>query len=529
MDKVKNIIQDIKSGWEELDKKKRIRLIVIVASITILLFILVYFTQRTEYKVLFSDLEEADAGAIVEDLETKNMNYKLEDNGSTILIDKNEVDNYRIELAVNGPMPANSTGFEIFDAANMMATSDDREIMYQRAISGELERAIASLNTIKSAKVLLNIPEASVFENPEYKKEASASVVIEMNNGQMTDSAQIQGIAALVSGAVENLPQSNVEILDTSGNLLSSAYGEAGNLGTDIVTEHQKIRNTMEKDLEQKVLTLLAPIYGLENVQISVHTDLNFDALEQEITEYGEAAIRSQTENVTGSSALARRVQEGLLDPNTVTESEDEADDNDNSTYEHTTNYELNTTTSKIIAAPGAIERMTASVIILNHPEAVGDEETLYRLVENALGINFARNEEMTSDDIHIDFFTTESDEEEGFVIGSDTIFRDFFAWIGKYWWVIVAGIVLIVLIILLVRLLRNRADDELEDYDFEIEEVEPEEIEDSEELVFDKETKEKMRKNEIANEKEDLIRKQTKENPELAAELIKIWLKEDD
>ena len=78
MDKLKNIPADIKAGWEKLEKKKRTQLVTLVAGIIILLFVLVYFTQRTEYKVLFSELEEADAGAIVEDLEAKGMEYRLD-------------------------------------------------------------------------------------------------------------------------------------------------------------------------------------------------------------------------------------------------------------------------------------------------------------------------------------------------------------------------------------------------------------------------------------------------------------------
>src|SRR5699024_3419917 len=277
MDKIKSMVGDIKAGWKKMEKKKKIGLVSIVVAISIVLFLLVYMTQRTEYKVLFSGLEEADSGAIVEDLEAKGMDYKLEDEGQTILIDERLVDKYRIELAVDGPMPSTSTGFEIFDSSNMMATDDDRAIMYQRAVSGELERAIGSLDNVESGKVLLNIPESSVFQNPDYQKEATASVVLQMKNNQMPDQATVQGIAALVSGAVENLPQTNVEILDTNGKLLSSSIYDGNNLGTDVVTEHQRIKTMIENDLEQKVLTLLSPVYGLENVQVSVNTELNFD------------------------------------------------------------------------------------------------------------------------------------------------------------------------------------------------------------------------------------------------------------
>src|SRR5699024_4908177 len=135
-------------------------------------------------------------------------------------------------------------------------------IMYQRAVSGELERAIGSLDNVESGKVLLNIPESSVFQNPDYQKEATASVVLQMKNNQTPDQITVQGIAALVSGAVENLPQANVEILDINGKLLSSSISDGYHLGSDVVTEHHRIKAAIENDLEQKVLTLLAPVYG---------------------------------------------------------------------------------------------------------------------------------------------------------------------------------------------------------------------------------------------------------------------------
>ena len=96
-------------------------------------------------------------------MEEQQIAYKLADNGTTILIDKDQVDEYRINLAVDNKLPNTSTGFELFDDANMMTTDEDRKIMYQRAVTGELQRAIESIDAVKSAKVLLVMPEESVF------------------------------------------------------------------------------------------------------------------------------------------------------------------------------------------------------------------------------------------------------------------------------------------------------------------------------------------------------------------------------
>ena len=528
MDKLKNIPADIKAGWEKLEKKKRTQLVALVAGIIILLFVLFYYTTRTEYKVLFSELEEADAGAIVEDLEAKGMDYKLERNGTTILIDETMIDEYRIAIAVDGPMPSTATGFEIFDSSSLMATDDDRAIMYQRAVSGELERAIASIDSVKSAKVLLNIPENSVFQNPEYQKDATASVVLEMRSTQMPNASAVQGIAALVSGAVDNLPQENVEIVDTNGNLLSVAFGKGSSMNTDVVSTHQQLKKMIELDLEEQVLSLLGPVFGRDKVHISVNTDLNFDAIEREMVEFGDGQyIRSQAETVTGSASLADRVQSGPIDDNTAAVVGDD-EENDNSHYEHQTNFEIDQTTSRVVEAPGAIKRITASVVIMDNPP---DQAAIQGLVENALGINTFRDENvMATDNVQIEYIIPSSENKDAIVIGDSAFVVMITDWVTSNWWVILIGIILLVLLIVVIRVLSKRNEEEELEDEFELDYASMiEEEEEEKEPIIDLAMQEKMKRNEVANEKEDMIREQTKENPELAAELIKIWLQDNE
>ena len=72
-----------------------------------------YLNTSPEYGVLFTDLSEADAGAITNDLTDQKIDYKLTDNGTTILIAKEQIDEYRIELAVENKLPNTATGFEL--------------------------------------------------------------------------------------------------------------------------------------------------------------------------------------------------------------------------------------------------------------------------------------------------------------------------------------------------------------------------------------------------------------------------------
>lgn len=528
MDKAKAILEDIKSGWEKMERKKRIRLVSIVSVVFFLILAITYFTQKTDYQALFNNLDDSDAGMIVEDLESKGMNYKLEDDGSTILIDKQELDNYRIELAVDGLLPSDSTGFEIFDDSNMMATDDDRAIMYQRALSGELEKSVSSLESIESADIILNIPEDSVFQNPDYRRDASASVVLSMQTNRPPNQQTVQGIASLVSASMDNLPVENVKIVDTKGNLLSSSLGTDASDAT-VVGEHQQITKSVEMDLENKVINLLGAIYGPEKVHVSVNTRLNFDAIEREEIEFNapesseddKGLIRSQQEQATGNSGISR-VEGSVLDEDNVTEFPDDEEEGESSSYDHTTNYELDSSTSHVIQAPGTIENVSASVVV----NAKEEGRNLELLVRNALGIS----PEMDDGNIEIEYA---GDFEEG----PEQTLPDFnfiaatVSWFSSNWWIVLLAFLVLIGLITGIRLVLNRrrrqAEGEIEEAEEESLVIPEEEVE--EEEVITEEMKAEQREIEMSKENEEAVRDEAKENPELVAELLKIWLNEEE
>ncbi|GAA0362135.1 flagellar basal-body MS-ring/collar protein FliF [Alkalibacterium iburiense] len=537
MNKVKEIGSSIKEGWLTLDKGKRVRLLVLVASILLVFGGLAYFTQRSQYTVLFSNLEDADAGAIVEDLEAQGLKYRLEDNGTTILVDEKVVDSYRIDLAVNGLMPESSTGFEIFDNTNMMTTDEDRQIMMQRALSGELERSIASLQQVEAAKVMLSLPEDSIFQNPAYRTDASASIVIQTKGSQTLSQQTIQGIASLVTGAVDRLPMENVQIVDTNGNLLSGflqANGE--NVTTaDFSTNYQSIQRSYEQDLEQRILALLAPVYGYNNLRIVVNAPMNFDVIEGEIIEYTapmtgeddenrEGLIRSQEENFDG----AREMVMDLLEGSGQTPVAEDGETDPSASYNHTTNYELNQETQRYVRAPGVLEAINASVIVNQNTNQAINYDQIDDIVRTALGIG---TNDLTGY-VSVEGMAFAQGDDELVIGGGYDLIGSLFSVLSDYWLYMAGGLVLLVLsMVILSTMKRNRRNKEEMEFFMAAQEAErqaqeKEVIEQPKEELA-KENELAQQKNKVMSEKEDRVRQQAKENPELAAELMKVWLKE--
>ncbi|WP_373471067.1 flagellar basal-body MS-ring/collar protein FliF [Carnobacterium alterfunditum] len=526
MDGMKKIWTDIKDGWTNLGKSKRVGLGWVLFLVISLVMGLTYYTQKVEYATLFSNLEEADAGAIVNDIKTKGIDYNLEDDGTTILIDQTQVDTYRIELAVNDLLPKSTTGFEIFDETSMMATDEDRKIMYQRAVTGELERSISALDSIEMAKVMLSLPEDSVFTNEENQSKASASVVLTPLSGSQIPTSAVQGIASLISGAVDNLPKENIKIVDTAGNLLSTALENEGNLNaTDLVSKYQAITKSYEQELEQKLFQTLAPIYGIDKLTVSVNADMNFDSNESEIINYGDSSVRSETVSAGGGTI---DVEEGEGFDNSINQVQS-GEEGGNATYDRTTNYELNSETTNTIKAPGEVEKLSASVIFDGNLSPA-EQESLEAIVATTIGtveeradvisvqgIDFAPQADMTE--------TTVPEQLKNTV--RNTLLR--------YWPYLAGGAVLLSVLIFVILLMRRRSDDDDEELDF-FDEEEPEPIvrparpvQPTEEQKKAKEKADLKRElNKNMSEKETQVREYAKDSPEGAADLIKIWMKDE-
>ena len=152
--KLKDGLEQVKYKWQEASSLVKKAIVLFTISILLVGGFVFYLVTKVNYGVLFSDLSSADAGIISQDLEEKKIPYQLKDNGKTILIPQTEIDEYRIDLAVDNKLPDSTNGFELFDDASIMTTDEDRKIMYQRALTGELQRAILSLKDVEKVKVI---------------------------------------------------------------------------------------------------------------------------------------------------------------------------------------------------------------------------------------------------------------------------------------------------------------------------------------------------------------------------------------
>lgn len=532
MDKVNDALEALKAKWSELSRLVKIAIVLGIISLFAIIGTVYYMNTRVEYSVLFSNLSEADAGTISQDLDSQNIKYKLADDGKTIMVDKTKVDQYRIDLAVDNKLPSSSKGFELFDSANMMTTDEDRKIMYQRALTGELENSIAALDDVDKAKVNLTIPKSdNVFDNSTSGK-AKASIVLTLKGTSISKDA-VQGIVALTTGAVQGLDKKNVRVVDQTGRILNKNEEDDASDSSGATGKYMKLKSQYEKQMEKKITGLIEPVVGKGKVKASVNVDLNFDAVEKKVTNYSNPQIRSENVQASGKQAEIKQAQTGQVNDNVDNVTGDA--NNDNASYSRTVNNELNTETTKIINAPGSINRMTSSVVI-NGDLSAGDAKNIRKLIQGALGYDKQRGDTVSVQAVN--FARAKSMKKK--TAARKKAKKTNWVLIGA---LIAAGVLTLgTIIFLVIRRRRRLAEEEDEyyddDYDVDVtDEGEGEEEEEAKEVAeeldpeilaeHERQRKEAETKRKIAVSTEQRAKEYATKHPDVVADLISAWVKE--
>ena len=279
---IKNIWKSITEFWGNLSKKKKNGIvggfIVLVIGALITAFIL----NNKEYVVLFSDMDEAETVEVMQQLQKTNVEYKYQNDG-TILIPKKQENILRMQLAQAG-YPRTGINYDVFTGNIDFMTTDYEKKQYEIfQLQERLQGSIETINGVEKAIVTISLPDDKNFAWETDKKEASASVKINLKTGYALSSSQTNGIMQLIAKSIPGLKEENVAIIDTAGN---SLYYSNDMLQTNTIKLKLSIEKEFEKETETNVTEFLSRIYGPENVKVSAKCTINFDKKISEILQY---------------------------------------------------------------------------------------------------------------------------------------------------------------------------------------------------------------------------------------------------
>lgn len=346
MDTLPQFFANVWKGFSVLPSSRRLSILAVALATIAAIWGLVYWTNQTDYKVLFSNLSTEDASGIVAKLQEKKIPYELSGGGDTISVPSEKVTEIRLEMASLGLPQGGGVGFEIFDQKNLGATEFEQQLNYRRALQGELARTINSLDEIQQCRVHLALPKDSLFV--EEQKKPTASVTLKLKSGRTLRPDQIEGIGHLVASSVEGLNPADVMVVDSRGNILSRKQDDS-RLGKMTASQVEYQAN-IEKDMTNRIQTMLEKVVGQGKAVVRVAADLDFSVMEktEEVYDPDSPVIRStqkQTEKITPSA--------GATNAKAAEEKLDEV-----------INYEINKIVSKTVMPVGEIRKLSIAVLV---------------------------------------------------------------------------------------------------------------------------------------------------------------------
>jgi flagellar M-ring protein FliF len=438
--------------WNRQGRFQRTALIALVVIAVIVIPLVITWATTPTYAVAFSKLSEEDAGKIVQSLKDKGITYQLRDS-STILVPADKVYDVRLTIANEG-LPSGSTiGFEIFGQNTLGMTEFTQKVNYQRALEGELARTIQSLEAVQKAQVHLVTPERTLLE--EDQQPTTASITIQEKPGQHLDAAQVRSITHLVASSVQGLKPESVVVVDVNGNLLSAGNIDGGKADASTEVDSRRAAElSYSRDLQNKVQKLLDSAFGPGKAVVQAYITLDWTARETKSQVYDPNTQVLRSSQKIGETYDAYGQNQGGVAgaiPNLPPGVTDNLKENQFAGYnrsEDINNYEVSMVETKENLTPGIIKNISLSVLV----DGITDEADLAKIksvVSAAAGIDLARGDKIAVETLDFDrTYATKQTQAE-----TEQNLMDLYVKIGT-----AAAALLVILAVLLFvqRLLRN-------------------------------------------------------------------------
>ncbi|MEJ6524973.1 MAG: flagellar basal-body MS-ring/collar protein FliF [OM182 bacterium] len=387
----------------------------ILALFTLFFFVMVYFwANEGNLRALYPNMSETDRSQAYEQLLGSDIAVSLDSRSGSLMVPTERYYEARMLLASAGlPANANTQAMDSLSAASSMTTSQFMEqAQYSAAIETELSKSIVQISSVQSARVHLAAPRQSSYVRN--REPAKASVIVIAHPGRTVSAAQVQAITSLVASSVPYLSIDDVSVVDQQGSLLTSGVSA----GLAIADEQAAFKRSIEMEYKNKIVDLLTPIYGRDNIQSDVDVAMDFSEFEatNEIFDGNGTGPKAVSEVLvldSSSSAAAGGVpgaQSNIVPNDTIITAADaetgaapQGTGDGIRSSQTTRNYEIDRSIQYEKKQTGVVTKMSVAVVINQAAfSPVGedavpldsiDTSRIQSLISNAVGFNLTRGD----------------------------------------------------------------------------------------------------------------------------------------
>ena len=357
-----------------------------VAGVFFYLFL--HAVTAPSYTTLVSGLNPSQTGKMTGTLSEHGVSYELQNNGTALAVQSNQTSQARVALAGAGLLSGSQPGFSLFEKQNLGESNFQQQVTYQRALQGQLDETINSIQGVSGAEVELVLPNSQSQVFGETQGVSSAAVLL--SGTTSLDPSSVRGIAQLVTSSVSGLQLSKVTITDASGQLLWPQAGSSSGSGGTTVQEAEM---HYDQGTEASLDAMLAQTLGQGKAQVLVYANMNVNQTSQESLTYAKTGVplsqSKNTETLTGTGTGAG----GTTGTANLTAAAGAAGGKSNYKHEQTNTSEgVSKTVVHSTIAPGVVESQHVSVL-LDKSVPASALPAIREAITNAAGIQTKRGD----------------------------------------------------------------------------------------------------------------------------------------
>lgn len=282
--KLKGFWEKIKGFFAKLNKKTRILLGVCAAVILVLIIAAALLLNRKEYAVLCSSLTASETSSVISFLNDNGVtDYKI--SGDSILVPAGREEQLQIQLVTSRTLTSGYFYETYFNKTGTFSTEAERKEAMRIATQEKLEAMIRQLDGIRDAQVIISLGTQRVYVLDPQTSESTATVLVTPDGNQLLSAGTVETIRYMVSHSVQALNIGDVTISDTNNNVYNDTASGTGQMADANALKLQYEQST-NNQVRMQVLNVLEPIYGPGNVTVAVNTTVDMSRKVIESTDY---------------------------------------------------------------------------------------------------------------------------------------------------------------------------------------------------------------------------------------------------
>lgn len=533
---IKDAAVNLKNYVVALPKKQKIISGAVVGAVILAAVILaVALNSATpEYRPLYTGLTSTEATSIYAALQEMGAEAQMDADG-VIMVPTKDYDQLLLALAAQG-YPQSTNTYDIFSShTGLTATESEKKTYLLYQLQSTLENTLRYIGGVRRATVNITIPDTSTFvwQQADQTEKASAGVLLNLDPGVTLNAEQVTAIKNLVASSVPQLEASEVTVVNAATSLELSGV-DTESAGALSENKGLLLEQQVQKQIEDNIVRLLTPRYGKDGVVAAAKVTLDLDKMLTEQHDYitqtpnpdgtGGGGYDTHTEvswGVNGEQPLPQGVvgEEDNTDLPGYAYGTGPDEDGGATGYRKLTETEYGYITTQIERGNYVLQRATISVLVDEDNLTAGRSRELTNLVSTGADIPAA--------DITVGAFRPGAEVPEP--KPPEDPAPGFWPPPTWFWFAAGGGLLLIVISVAAVLLIRRRSKRRLlaqaEEMENSMQSMEGELEKYRQELEAAAKASADPKEELIVNEVRDFA----KQNPEITANLLKSWMREDE